>query len=72
MGWHQVFRPYRGVGVQVSTHVLNLQLQLVLGALVGALETVVRGIPCELGSMRSNLEGKVLEEVRSAVGLVSL
>jgi hypothetical protein len=30
---------YRSVGVQVTTHVLNLQLQLLLGALVGALCT---------------------------------
>lgn len=28
---------YRCVGVEVSAHVLNLQLQLVLGALVGTL-----------------------------------
>lgn len=36
-GTHKVFRSYRGVGVQVSAHVLNLQLQLVLRTLVGAL-----------------------------------
>lgn len=29
---------YRGVGVQVTTHVLNFQLKLALSALVGALE----------------------------------
>jgi hypothetical protein len=40
MRW--VFRSYRGVGVQVSTHVLDLKLQLVLGALVGTLSNRFR------------------------------
>jgi hypothetical protein len=35
-----VFRSYRSVGVEVSAHVLNLKLQLVLGALVGALNNI--------------------------------
>lgn len=44
----------RGVGVQVATHVLNLELELLLRPVGGA------------------LEGKVLEEVSSAVVLVRL
>jgi hypothetical protein len=70
MGWD--FRPYRGVGVQVSAHVLNLEFQLVLGALVGALQDVVRVLPHRLGMIGTDLKGKVLKEVSGTVGLVSL
>jgi hypothetical protein len=70
MGW--IFRPYRGVGVQVSAHVLNLEFQLVLSALVGALQDVVRVLPRRLGMIGTDLKGKVLKEVSGTVGLVSL
>lgn len=56
----------------MSAHVLNLQLQLVLRALVGALYINVRVSSHWLGVAGSDLEGKVLEEVGGSVGLVSL
>ena len=64
--------PYRCVGVQVSTHVLNLELQLVLGTLVGTLVNVSNRIPSFELSVNPYLESKVLQEVRGSVGLVSL
>lgn len=64
----------RGVGVQVATHVLNLELELLLRPVGGALyrisDIVHRGWRFVL--MRLYLEGKVLEEVSSAVVLVRL
>jgi hypothetical protein len=67
-----VSRSYRSVGVEVSAHVLNLKLQLVLGALVGALNIFIRRSLRRLRLRVSDLEGEVLEEVRGSVGLVSL
>ena len=56
----------------MSAHVLDLELQLVLRALVGALQIMVREVLDDVGSMGTDLEGKVLEEVGGSVGLVSL
>lgn len=67
-----MFRSYRGVGVQVSTHVLDLKLQLVLRALVGTLHIIVRKVLKYIRPFGTDLESKVLEEVGGSVGLVSL
>lgn len=67
-----MFRSYRSVGVQVSTHVLDLKLQLVLRALVGTLYIIVRKVLDHMESSGTDLESKVLEEVGGSVGLVSL
>ena len=56
----------------MSAHVLNLEFQLVLGALVGALQNIVRALSHRLGMIGTDLEGKVLKEVSGTVGLVSL
>ena len=64
---------YRGVGVQVAAHVLDLKLQLLLGARLGSLSNTSAPVQAILSpSSQSYLEGKVLEEVGSAVGLVRL
>ena len=66
---------YRGVGVQVSAHVFYLEFQLLLGALLGSLCQASVLLHCHLSRplpLMSYLEGKVLEEVGSAVGLVRL
>lgn len=63
---------YRGVRVEVATHVLDLQLELLLSSLGSALGG--RQYPLYRPWLRrySYLEGKVLEEVCSAVGLLGL
>lgn len=35
--WRMIATAYRSVGVQVATHVLNLELELALAALLGTL-----------------------------------
>lgn len=61
----------RGIGVQVAAHVLDLELQLVLGSLRSTL--LFQSAPIFRYVRRvSDLEGEVLEEVCGAVGLVSL
>lgn len=40
---------YRSVGVKVGAHVLNLEFQLVLGALVGALKIIIRKCASRFG-----------------------
>ena len=63
----------RSVGVYVSAHILNLELQLLLGALGGALPSLSASRPCIIAPWgRNNLESQVFEKVRRAVGLVSL
>lgn len=64
---------HRSVGVQVATHVLNLELELALAALLGSLRRLLDCVSAlkQLSSV-VYLEGKVLEEVSSAVGLVGL
>lgn len=56
----------------MSTEVLNLELQLLLGAAGGTLRNMLASIGQCIGSNLSYLEGKVLEEVRGAVVLVGL
>jgi hypothetical protein len=66
---------HRSVGVQVATHVLNLELELALAALLGSLQRLldcVFRIDDDSMAVVVYLEGKVLEEVSSAVGLVGL
>ena len=69
VGW-----TYRGVGVQVSAHVLNLELQLLLGTLLGSLSCALASTlhPLPSAIVYPYLEGKVLQEVCSAVRLVCL
>lgn len=63
---------YRCVGVKVRTHVLNLELQLVLGSLVGTLTHCQQACIPRISVIYPYLESKVLEEVRSSVRLVGL
>lgn len=62
----------RSVGVEVTAHVLDLELELLLGALLGALYTIVSAPSIQEAREASYLEGKVLQEVRGAIGLVRL
>lgn len=62
----------RSVSVEVATHVLDLELELLLGALLGALCTIVSAPSTQEVSVASYLEGKVLQEVRGAIGLIRL
>lgn len=56
----------------MTTHVLDLELQLLLSALLGALYKV-GSAPCMRRLHKASyLEGKMLQEVRSAIGLVRL
>lgn len=57
----------------MAAHVLNLQLQLALAALLGALCIVSANLwYCSFDCGGWYLEGKVLEEVCGAIGLVRL
>ena len=64
---------YRSIRIEMSTHVLNLELQLVLCPPVGALKTGVNIVLQWLGFRIFNyLEGKMFQEVCSAIGGIGL
>lgn len=56
----------------MRTHVLNLELQLVLGSLVGTLAHCQQACILRIPVICPYLESKVLKEVRSSVRLVGL
>lgn len=56
----------------MRTHVLNLELQLVLGSLVGTLAHCQQTCNPRIPVVYPYLESKVLKEVRSSVRLVGL
>jgi hypothetical protein len=63
---------YRCVCVQVSTHVLNFQLQLLLRPVASTLDlsSISYSIPCR--PIEANLEGKMFQEVSCAIRLIRL
>lgn len=68
VGW-----AYRCVGVEVSTKVFDLQLQLLLGSLGGPLREFFSSFrQSHMQKSVSYLEGQVLKEVSGAAGLVCL
>lgn len=59
------------VGVEVSTHVLDFELQLLLRSLLGALSIVLASI-ATASCTSIYLESEMLQEVRSSIGLIRL
>jgi hypothetical protein len=60
----------RSIRIQVSAHVLDLELQLLLCSLRGPLRTVSASHLVYQSRVSTNLEGEMLEKVCSAIALV--
>lgn len=66
----QLTQTYRCVGVQMTTHVLDLQLQLLLCTVAGTLNPTSMPIPTPYEPIESYLEGKMFQEVSCSIGPV--
>jgi hypothetical protein len=66
----RLIQTYRCVGIQMTTHVLDFKLQLLLCPVAGTLDapSILISTPCE--PIESYLEGKMFQEVSCAIGLV--
>jgi hypothetical protein len=61
---------YRCIGIEVTTHILDFQLQLLLRSVAGTLNPWLVVISPLCRSIESYLEGKMFQEVSGAIGLV--
>jgi hypothetical protein len=66
-----VIQTYRGIGVQVSTHVLDFKLQLMLRPVASTLNRLSAISTCH-PSLPAYLEGKMFQEVSCAICLIRL
>lgn len=67
-----MIQTYRCVGVQVSTHVLDFQLQLLLCTVAGTLAFLLAPIETWFMPIESYLEREMLQKVSCAIGPVRL